>query len=617
MTTRWMAGVARRLAPPAAGSDSDLLARFVDARDPGAFAAIVARHGAAVYGVCRARLGHSADADDAFQVVFYVLARDARRIRDRESVAGWLMRVAHLTALKVRRHHARHPAGELPADVATTHPDGAAAAEERAIVAEELAALPDKFRSVLVLCAVEGRSNTEAAEALGCPRGTVDSRLAAAKAKLRQRLLRRGVGLAAVAGFEAALPRLGADAGGWPALADSSWLTAIQYGTGASHPTTLTLLADGVTTTMTTTTKLVATALLASGLLTTAGFGLTQIPGDGPPAASKADKAAKADAAKADAPKSPDAPKPPDARKPPELAEAFNTEQSVRISLARRSKRRLPDDQVFRSAINQLMQEMDVHIRFDLAAYKRLGGTSNTDGGDIDSYSADTISKFYETKLVTDDTTGLPLADILTNLCAQLPGRHAYRIRNGQILIGPAFLPTSLPDRVASIDDLGLNPLVNRNRVLEQVMGEPVSVSLDDVPLKDAIKELRRLTGANIVVNFSADLPRDQKMLVTATFDDVRLYTAIEILGDMAGLKPVFLNNVYYLTSPENAERLQKKVNEELFGREQKPLAVPAGYVTDGINMYRNPGNLKPVDNGSGIITGVEPAPVPVPAVKK
>jgi len=42
------------------------------------------------------------------------------------------------------------------------------------------------------------------------------------------------------------LPRLGADLGGWPALADGSWLTAIQYGTGASPPTPLTFLADGV-----------------------------------------------------------------------------------------------------------------------------------------------------------------------------------------------------------------------------------------------------------------------------------------------------------------------------------------------------------------------------------
>ena len=496
MTTRWMAGVARRLAPPPAGSDSDLLARFVDARDPGAFAAIVARHGAAVYGVCRARLGHSADADDAFQVVFYVLARDARRIRDRESVAGWLMRVAQLTALKVRRHHARHPAGELPADVAAgQHPDGAAAAaEERAIVAEELAALPDKFRSVLVLCAVEGRSNTEAAEALGCPRGTVDSRLAAAKAKLRQRLLRRGVGLGALAGFEAALPRLGADASGWPALADGSWLTAIQYGTGASHPTTLTLLADGVTTTMTTTTKLVATALLAGGLLTTAGFGLTQGDGDGPPVAAKAAPPAKT--------KTPEA----------KIDLGMGADTAPRLTEAQVRKQLSTPCVKFQLAttlsglVVVLRDDYHLNVRLDLAAYKRMEGNKG-EGGDTDF--TEFAKGLYEKKLVFFTSNGVSIQDVLTETCVQLPGQNSFRIRDGQILIGPAYQPPTLPNRIASPIDVESNPSMSRHKMLEQVMGEPVSVSLEDVPFKDAIKELRRLSGANIVVNYPADLPKE------------------------------------------------------------------------------------------------------------
>ena len=615
MTTRWMAGVARRLAPPPAGSDADLLARFAEARDPGAFAALVARHGAAVYGVCRARLANAADADDAFQVVFYVLARDAKRIRDRESVAGWLMRVAQLTALRVRRHHARHPAGELPADLAERRPDDGAAREERAIVAEELAALPDKFRAVLVLCAVEGRSNTEAAEALGCPRGTVDSRLAAAKAKLRQRLLRRGVGLAAVAGFEAALPKLAADAGGWPTLADGSWLTAIQYGTGASPPTPLTLLADGVSTTMTTLTKLVATALLAGGLVTTAGFGLTQgSGGDGPPGpAAKA-----APPAKPDTPKVPDATEKPDAPAKPDAPKVAMTDQSIRAALAKPSPIRTIEDATLETLLQQITQEYGMIIRFDLAAYKRLNTREPVGNDEGKEPSAVYIKRLYESKLGGSSSEGMTLADILTDVCANLPGQHSYRVRNGQILIGPAFLPPTLPGRVPDGEEAFRHEY---RRVLEQIHGEPVSLSIEEKPFQDAIKEIRRLTGANIVVNFGADRAKDKSILVTATFDDVRLYTALEILGDMAGLKTVFVNNVYYLTSPESAEKMQKKINEELFGRERKPLAVPAGYLTDGINLYRNPGNLKPEvpksDGGQGGgIPGVEPA-APEPAVKK
>ena len=601
MTTRWMAGVARRLAPPAAGSDADLLARFAEARDPGAFAAIVARHGAAVHGVCRARLGPTADADDAFQVVFYVLARDAQRIRDRESVAGWLLRVAHLTALKVRRHHARHPAAGLPADVAAAQrPDDVAAREERAIVAEELAALPDKFRSVLVLCAVEGRTNVEAAEALGCPRGTVDSRLATAKAKLRQRLLRRGIGVAALAGFEAALPRLGAG-GGWRALADGSWLTAIQYGTGASPPTTLTLLADGVSTAMTTTTKLVATVFLAGGLLATTGFGLTQGVGDGPPAA--ADKAAPP--AKPDAPKAGEKPKPSDTPK----AAAVSTEAQARTQLAKPVVA-VPDAMTLAGFLSWMYETHGISARVDLPAFSRLAPLP------LDF-------KIYEVKLNFPVTTGMSVADLLADAVAQLSNselepqsgriRVGYRLREGVVLIGPAYSLVALPGRVSNEDPM----MIEYYKLAEQTLGEPVSLALDDKPLKEAIAELRRLTGANIVVDFNkADVGKNSP--VSVTFDDVRLYTALEIVGDMAGLKLVFRNNVYYLTSPENAERLQKKVNEELFGRDRKPLAVPAGYLTDGINLYLNPGNLKPeAQTGLGVgLPGVEPA-APTPAVKK
>jgi DNA-directed RNA polymerase specialized sigma24 family protein len=69
-----------------------------------------------VLGVCRRRLGRSPDADDAFQVVFIVLARDARKIENRESLAGWLYRVADLVALKwAGKVHRRAP-GELLVD---------------------------------------------------------------------------------------------------------------------------------------------------------------------------------------------------------------------------------------------------------------------------------------------------------------------------------------------------------------------------------------------------------------------------------------------------------------------------------------------------------------------
>jgi DNA-directed RNA polymerase specialized sigma24 family protein len=58
--------------------DSSFLARFLAERDEDAFAALVHRHGPLVYGTCLRILGNRTDTDDAFQAVFFVLARRAR-----------------------------------------------------------------------------------------------------------------------------------------------------------------------------------------------------------------------------------------------------------------------------------------------------------------------------------------------------------------------------------------------------------------------------------------------------------------------------------------------------------------------------------------------------------
>jgi RNA polymerase sigma factor (sigma-70 family) len=185
-------------------SDADLLGRFVDSRDGLAFEALVRRHASMVWNVCRRVLRDGADAEDAFQAVFLTLVRKAHTIGRRASVAGWLHKVACRVALEASRQAARRSSQEVPVmEHHLARPgEDAAWRETRLVLDEEVCRLPEKYRAPVVLCYLQGRSNTEAARELGCPSGTVVTRLAWARRRLRQRLTQRG--LSAPAGLLAA-----------------------------------------------------------------------------------------------------------------------------------------------------------------------------------------------------------------------------------------------------------------------------------------------------------------------------------------------------------------------------------------------------------------------------
>jgi RNA polymerase sigma factor (sigma-70 family) len=193
--------------------DGELLAAFVAARDEAAFAALLARHGPMVLGVCRRLLGNAADAEDAFQAAFLALALRAEGLGDLRSVSGWLYGVAVRVAMKARTREARRRARERKAaPVRPAHaPDPADWDDLRPVLDEELDRLGPRYRDPIVLCCLEGRSREEAARLLGWPEGTVCGRLARAKELLRVRLARRGVACSA-AGLAALLSARGASA---------------------------------------------------------------------------------------------------------------------------------------------------------------------------------------------------------------------------------------------------------------------------------------------------------------------------------------------------------------------------------------------------------------------
>lgn len=205
-----LVALVRRVAPDAdAVPDPDLLDRFARAGDQAAFELLVWRHGAMVWAACRRLAPDHGAAEDAAQVTFAALAAHAGRLRDRTAVAAWLHRVAVRAALELRT--TPRPSSVYPefADPPARGPDPARAAadrEVRALLDVGLNRLPDKLRVPFVLCELEGRSNAEAAVALGCPVGTVESRLTRARQRLRTWLAARGVLPAVVATGAVAVP---------------------------------------------------------------------------------------------------------------------------------------------------------------------------------------------------------------------------------------------------------------------------------------------------------------------------------------------------------------------------------------------------------------------------
>ena len=172
-------------------SDAILFQRWIATRDADAFAEVVSRHSAMVYGTCKRIIGNPSDAEDIAQECFMELARVKRTIRP--SLGGWLHTVAtrrSLDRIKADRRRKRREVrfvervgmnNEITWDDIQTHID------------EAIAALPDKLREPIIYRFLGGQTQNVIAQKLGISSSTVQYRLTKGIEQMRKFLKKRGV----------------------------------------------------------------------------------------------------------------------------------------------------------------------------------------------------------------------------------------------------------------------------------------------------------------------------------------------------------------------------------------------------------------------------------------
>jgi RNA polymerase sigma factor (sigma-70 family) len=178
--------------------DAYLLGEFVSCQDEAAFAELVKRHGGLVRGVCRRILLDPAAADDAFQHTFLSLAQHAplllRTVAPTASLGSWLYRVAVNASLQLKRKARSRRRTETQFAEHRPNADSPQEPWNEVLPAldEEISALPGQYRSAVVKCHLEGKTQQDAAKELGITYATLRRRLKEARGMLRNRLSERG-----------------------------------------------------------------------------------------------------------------------------------------------------------------------------------------------------------------------------------------------------------------------------------------------------------------------------------------------------------------------------------------------------------------------------------------
>ena len=181
----------------------DLVER-AKAGDRPAFGQLVEVYQDKIYGYVSRMLGDPDEAEDVAQETFVRAYRSLPHFRGAASFHTWLYRIASNLAIDVARRNRRQSTGNFSLDEPLESEEGdyereiadesgspeqlAAQREMQELVRQAVAELPEKLRAVVVLYELQGESYEDIAEILGCPLGTVKSRLFNARSQLKDML---------------------------------------------------------------------------------------------------------------------------------------------------------------------------------------------------------------------------------------------------------------------------------------------------------------------------------------------------------------------------------------------------------------------------------------------
>lgn len=169
--------------------DHELLRRAKDGSEE-AFAAIYRRHQRAVYRFAVHMSGSAEAAEEVTQEVFLALIREPGKwAPERGPLEAFLHGIARNHVLRALERDRRYVANEeaevgMEADALT----GMLAGERVEQLRKAVLSLPEVYREALVLCDLEGMDYESAARKMGCPAGTVRSRLSRARGLVAEKL---------------------------------------------------------------------------------------------------------------------------------------------------------------------------------------------------------------------------------------------------------------------------------------------------------------------------------------------------------------------------------------------------------------------------------------------